>query len=78
MKTTIDLPPSLVSEAKIAARLRGWTVRVLFEESLRAFLQAENRAPSEPFRLEHRIVGGVTPNDMTFAEMLETSGINRR
>ena len=78
MKTTIDLPPSLVSEAKIAARQRGWTVRVLFEESLRAFLQAENQVNPEPFRLEHSIVHGEGAPALTFAEMLETSGINRR
>ena len=78
MKTTIDLPNHLLSEVKIAARQRGWTVRVLFEESLRAFLQAKTGIVPEPFRLEHRIVDGAAAPTMTFAEMLETSGINRQ
>ncbi len=78
MKTTIDLPSHLLSEVKIAARQRGWTVRVLFEESLRAFLQAKTGTSPEPFRLEHRIVDGQGAPTMTLSEMLETSGINRQ
>lgn len=81
MKATIDLPESLLSEARSLAERRGWTVRVVFEESLRAFIENEaKREAAPPFRLQHTIVGGdgLAQPGMTFAEMLETSGIDRR
>lgn len=80
MKTTVDLPEALLAEVRAAAKRRGWTVRVMFEESLRAFLDGERgRAPAAPSRLEHTIVTGKGPANpaLTFAEMLEISGINR-
>ena len=81
MKATVDLPENLLSEARNLAESRGWTVRVVFEESLRAFLENEaNRPKTEPFRLQHTVVGGhgLASPGMTFAEMLEASGIDRR
>lgn len=81
MKTTVDLSEDLLSEARELAERRGWTVRVVFEESLRRFIGNEaNALPAEPFRLQHTVVGGeglVNPG-MTFAEMLEASGVDRR
>ena len=78
MKATIDLPENLLAEARIAARNRGWTVRALFEESLRSFLDAEPPGRGAPFRLRHRIVKGKEAPTMSFAEMLEASGVDRR
>lgn len=80
MKTTVDLPEALLAEVRAAARRRGWAVRVMFEQSLRAFLDSERgRAPVAPNRLEHTIVTGDGPVNpaWTFSEMLEISGINR-
>lgn len=80
MKTTVDLPEALLAEVRAAAKRRGWTVKVMFEESVRAFVNSERvRAPATPGRLEHTIVTGEGPANpaLTFAEMLEISGINR-
>jgi hypothetical protein len=78
MKTTIDLPEGLLKEVRTAVRRRGWTVRALFEESLRAFPERENAAgEAAPFELRHTVVEGEAELSMTFAEMLEVSGINR-
>jgi hypothetical protein len=78
MKTTVDLPANLLDEARDAAQRRGWTIRVVFEESLRAFLEADARqAKAAPLRLRHTIVKGTAVPEMTFAEMLEASGIDR-
>lgn len=79
MKATIDLPESLLNEVRTAAQRKGWTVRVLFEESLRTFLASEAAAGTpEPFTLRHSVVHGETAPAMTFSEMLEVSGVNRR
>ncbi len=78
MKATIDLPENLLTEVKAAAGRRGWTVRLVFEESLRAFLQNEEIAgKKEAFRLGHTVVQGREFPGMTFAEMLEATGPNR-
>lgn len=80
MKTTIDLPQNLLDHARTAAERRGWTVRLLFEESLRSFLERESsETSSAPFRLKHTIVKGkglVNPG-LSFAEILEQSGVDR-
>ncbi len=81
MKTTIDLPQALLDEARAAAAQRGWTVRLIFEQSLRSFLARESAgSPAAPFRLQHTVVKGkglVNPG-LSFAGMLEQSGINRQ
>ena len=81
MKTTIDLPQALLEDARAAAAQRGWTVRLIFEQSLRSFLARESaESPAAPFRLQHTVVKGkglVNPG-LSFASMLEQSGVNRQ
>ena len=50
MKTTLDLPDSLLAEAKAIARERHLTLRQLMEEGLRAAME-RHRSPAIPFRL---------------------------
>ncbi len=51
---------------------------MVFEESLRAFLQQdESSTKPEPFRLAHTVVRGVEFPDMTFADMLEATNPGR-
>ena len=49
MKTTVDIPDSLLKEARRAAGERGTTLRALAEEGLRRVLG--ERRPTRPFRL---------------------------
>ena len=77
MKTTVDLPETLLEEVRIVAGQRGWTVRVVFEESLRAFLNQNPPTLPTAFRLDHTIVGGNQAPDMTFSEMLAETDPNR-
>ena len=78
MKTTVDLPENLLTEVRAAAERRGWTVRVVFEESLRAFLQREEASiRDEPFRLAHTVVHGREFPGMSFTQMLEATDPNR-
>ena len=79
MKTTVDLPEGLLNDVRSEAERRGWTVRVVFEESLRAFLERDAAAnASVPFVLRHTVVHGEAEPAMTLAAMLEVTGINRR
>ncbi|HEY7839771.1 MAG TPA: hypothetical protein VIC54_14325 [Terriglobales bacterium] len=50
MKTTLDLPDSLLAEAKAIARERHLTLRQLMEEGLRAAMERHRHA-AVPFRL---------------------------
>ncbi len=78
MKTTVDLPEELLAGIRAVAERRGWNVRVVFEESLRAFLaQDELSANRAPFRLAHTIVHGTEFPDLTFAEMLGQTSPDR-
>ena len=78
MKTTIDLPETLLADARAAAERRGWTVRVVFEESLREFLQKDETAKQAgTFRLSHTIVGGDVAPALSFSEMLEMTNPGR-
>jgi metal-responsive CopG/Arc/MetJ family transcriptional regulator len=78
MKTTIDLPETLLAEVRAVADRRGWTMRVVFEESLRAFVhQEESRAKIKPFRLAHSVVKGRKFPSMSFAEMIEATAPDR-
>ena len=79
MKTTVDLPEALLAEVRDVAERRGWTVRVVFEESLRAFLQQQKTETEvKPFKLAHTAVGGGEFPDMTFTQMLEATNPDRR
>ncbi|MEO6325440.1 MAG: DUF2191 domain-containing protein [Thermoanaerobaculia bacterium] len=49
MKTTVEIPDSLLTQAKQEASRRGTTLRAVLEEGLRAVL-GKDRAP-RPFRL---------------------------
>lgn len=77
MKTTVNLPDSLLAEVHEAAERRGWTVRVVFEESLRAFLREESPVPKPAFRLAHTVVSGDAFPSMNFGEMLAATDPNR-
>ena len=78
MKTTIDLPETLIAHAKALAEYRGWTVRTVFEESLRAFIErAGDTRGMKPFRLAHTIVRGKEYPKMTFSEMLAATDLSR-
>jgi hypothetical protein len=78
VKTTVDLPENLLTEVRAAAERRGWTVRVVFEESLRAFLQQEEISDRhQPFRLAHTVVQGQEFPAMSFTQMLEATDSNR-
>lgn len=50
MKTTIEIPNALFTEAKRCAAARGITFREVVEAGLRQFLES-NRSPAPPFRL---------------------------
>ena len=66
------------SSATAPRSQRGWITRMVFEESLRAFLQQdESSTKPEPFRLAHTVVRGVEFPDMTFADMLEATNPGR-
>lgn len=56
VKTTIELPDSLLDEAKRAARARGTTLRALIEAGLRGVLAEERK--HRRFRLADASVGG--------------------
>jgi hypothetical protein len=78
MKTTVDIPQNLLTEVRAAAERLGWTVRVVFEESLRAFLQQEEAsARNQPFRLAHTVVQGREFPGMSFTQMLEATDPDR-
>ncbi len=50
MKTTVELPDSLLREAKAVARAKRVTLRQLITEGLRTQIEHEKQ-PKEPFRL---------------------------
>ena len=50
MKTTVELPDSLLREAQAVARARRVTLRELITEGLRTQIEREKQ-PKEPFRL---------------------------
>ena len=50
MKTTIDIPDSLLVEAQEVARREGTTLKALTQEGLRKII-AEKRAKAKPFKL---------------------------
>lgn len=74
MKTTVEIPDGLMAEARELAKRKGWTVKVVLEQSLRDFLEKEKAAPAKPFEWNPVTVKGelVEPG-MTFARMLELS-----
>ena len=56
MKTTIDIPDPLLSQARQIAATERTTLRALIEEGLRAVV--ERRRRGQPFRLRDGSVGG--------------------
>lgn len=60
MKTTLDLPDSLLAEAKARARMEKITLRRLVEDGLREILKSKRR-PVQGFRLRDgaRRLGGM-------------------
>jgi hypothetical protein len=57
MKTTIDIPDSLLAEAQALARREGTTLKALTQEGLRKVI-AEKKSRKEPFKLRDASVGG--------------------
>jgi hypothetical protein len=57
MKTTIELPRSLLEQAKKLAAREGSTLRELMETALRNLLE-ERKAKRKPFKLKDGSVGG--------------------
>lgn len=55
-KTTIDLPDSLLAEAKEVAAREGTTLRALVESGLRTVIDRRRR--NEPFQLRDASVDG--------------------
>lgn len=55
MKTTIELPKSLLSEAKACAAREGTTLRALIEAALRQLIK--ERKEQKPFRLRDASYG---------------------
>lgn len=56
MKTTIELPKSLLSEAKACASREGTTLRALIEAGLRSVLK-ERKQKKKPFKLRDMSFG---------------------
>jgi hypothetical protein len=56
MKTTVDIPDSLLAEAKEMAAREGTTLRALVESGLRSVL--DRRRQAERFRLRDASVDG--------------------
>ncbi len=62
MKTTVDIPESLLTQLKRRAAREGTTLRSLINAALRQFLKDSAKAPGT-FKLEDRSagVGGLAP-----------------
>jgi hypothetical protein len=56
MRTTVNLEPSILENAKAASVGRGVTLSELLEDALRAYLSPTNQAAPVPFRL-HTVRG---------------------
>jgi hypothetical protein len=56
MRTTVNLEPSILENAKAASIGRGVTLSELLEDALRAYLSPTNQAAAGPFRL-HTVRG---------------------
>jgi hypothetical protein len=52
MKTTIELPDSLLERSKALARRENTTLKALIEEGLRATLQSRARKRNAPFKVQ--------------------------
>jgi hypothetical protein len=58
MKTTVQLPDSLLTRAKAIARRDGTTLAALVEEGLRGVVRARTEQAERPFKLRDASVGG--------------------
>ena len=62
MRTTVDLPDSLLKRAKLEAQREGRTLSQLIERALRSMLLRPSAEPDErPFRLVTFGEGGLRP-----------------
>ena len=57
MKTKIDIPDALLTEAQNLARREGMTLAALVQEGLRSVI-AKKKAEKEPFKLRDVSFGG--------------------
>jgi hypothetical protein len=68
MKTTIELPDSLMTEAKECARAKGVPLRQLIEEGLRVVLES-SKQPRKKFVLrDGSFDGGRSDSRLSWAE----------
>jgi hypothetical protein len=58
MKTTVQIPDSLVARAKGIARREGTTLAALVEEGLRGVVKARGEKLEQPFVLRDASIGG--------------------
>jgi len=58
MKTTIELNDALLQAAKDVAAREGTTLRVVFENALRGYLQSQSSASGATFRLRRHVFKG--------------------
>ena len=70
MKTTFDLPETLVADVKRIARARGTTARELVRQALTRLVD-EDSTPAQPFKLRDMSVNIGWPAD------LDDAGLNR-
>lgn len=80
MKTTVDLPETLLKRARAVAMREHTTIRALIEECLRRILKEREAAPA--FKLESVTFGGqglsAEARGLTWSEILEMSYGARR
>ncbi len=62
MKTTFDLPETLVADVKRIARARGTTSRELVREALTRLVVEDEATPRKPFKLRDMSVPGWNPD----------------
>ena len=58
MKTTVQIPDSLLTRAKAIARRDGTTLAALVEEGLRGVVRVRTESAARPFVLRDASVGG--------------------
>jgi hypothetical protein len=69
MKTTFDLPETLVTDVKRIARARGTTSRELVREALMRLVVEDEATPRKPFKLRDMSVKVGWPEGLDNAEL---------